>query len=342
MIDLRSDTVTQPTAPMLEAMMKAKVGDDVLGDDPTVIELQEEVATLFGKEAGLFVPSGTMSNQIAIKIHTQPGTEVICDIGAHIYNYEAGGPAFLSGVQIRTLDCGFGILEPDVVEASLRFEDNIHFAPTALIELENTHNRGGGTIFPLEKIQKMRTMADKFGLPLHLDGARIWNASVATGIPLSEYGKYFETVSVCFSKGLGAPVGSMLLGDAKRIRQGVRYRKLFGGGMRQSGYLAAAALFAVRNNIPRMADDHANAKMLAEAVAGMNRFTVILESVHTNIVMVDIKDPEMDSTQLAEALEKHGVRCLAIAPKRIRLVFHLHISQEDTKKVIEVFEKLDK
>lgn len=340
-IDLRSDTVTQPTEEMLHAMIAAQVGDDVLGDDPTVLELQEEVAAMFGKEAGLFVPSGTMSNQIAIKIHTQPGTEVICDIGAHIYNYEAGGPAFHSGVQIRPLDCGFGILDPDVVEANLRFEDNIHFAPTALIELENTHNRGGGTITPPDKIKKMRRMADKYCLPLHLDGARIWNASVASGISLKEYGSYFDTVSVCFSKGLGAPVGSMLLGTKDLIWKGLRIRKLLGGGMRQSGYLAAAALYAVRNNMQRLAEDHAHAQKLAREVAKLQHLTVNADMVQTNIVMVDIQDPAMDSTRLVAELGTRGIRCLPVSPKRIRLVFHLHISSGDTDKIIEAFQDID-
>ncbi|MCK5520852.1 MAG: low specificity L-threonine aldolase, partial [Candidatus Marinimicrobia bacterium] len=266
MIDLRSDTITKPSQKMLDTMIKAEVGDDVLGDDPGIIQLQNKVSKMFGKEAGLFVPSGTMSNQIAIKIHTQPGTEIICDGGAHIYNFEGGAPGFLSGVQIRPIYSQYGILDPAEVENQIRPGDNVHFAPTALIEVENTHNRGGGTLTDIDTISALKKIADKYSLAMHLDGARIWNAHVATGIPFSEYGKYFDTISVCFSKGLGAPVGSMLLGSENHINTGKRYRKIFGGGMRQAGYLAAAAEYGIDNNLERMNEDHANAKLFADIV----------------------------------------------------------------------------
>jgi len=337
-IDLRSDTVTKPTAPMLEAMMKAQVGDDVLGDDPTVIGLQKKVAERFGKEAGLFVPSGTMSNQIAIKTHTQPGQEVICDFGAHIFNYEGGGPSVLSGVQIRPVITRNGIMDPDKIEESLRFPDNVHHAPTALIEVENTHNRGGGTVIPLENIQKIRKIADKYGLPMHLDGARIWNAHVATGISLKDYASYFESVSVCFSKGLGAPVGSMLLASAKFIEKAKRWRKVFGGGMRQSGYLAAAAEYAFENHIERLKEDHRRAAYFSQELNKLSQITISIPPVQTNIVMIDLLN--IPAQDMQQKLNQHGVDILAISPKRLRAVFHLHIDDEMTERAIDIFRRV--
>lgn len=337
-IDLRSDTVTKPTEAMLEAMMKAQVGDDVLGDDPTVIRLQNKVAERFGKEAGLFVPSGTMSNQIAIKTHTQPGQEVICDVGAHIYNFEGGGPAVLSGVQIRPVFTRDGIMDPEYVEENLRFEGNVHHAPTALIEIENTHNRGGGTIIPMKNIQDIRKIADKYNIPMHLDGARIWNAHVMTDIPFHEYARYFESVSVCFSKGLGAPVGSMLLGSSRFIEKAKRWRKVFGGGMRQSGYLAAAAEYAFDNHIERLLEDHARAAYFANELALMRGVTVNLQAVHTNIVMIDVvRCPAPD---LQKRLQQHGLDILAISPARLRAVFHLHIDDAMTERAVEIFKRV--
>ena len=337
-IDLRSDTITKPTPAMLEAMMKADVGDDVLGNDPTVIRFQKKVAERFGKEAGLFVPSGTMSNQIAIRTHTQPGQEIICDIGAHIYNFEGGGPALLSGVQIRPLNGYNGIMDPKRVEENLRFGDNVHHAPTSLIEVENTHNRGGGIIIPIENIQDIRKIADKYHIPMHLDGARIWNAHVATDIPFHEYARYFESVSVCFSKGLGAPVGSMLLGSAEFIHQAKRWRKVFGGGMRQSGYLAAAAEYAFENHIERLIEDHARAAYFAGKLAQMRGLAVNLETVQTNIVMIDVI--QCPAAELQKKLMKHGLDILPVSPTRLRAVFHLHIDDEMTERAIRIFEKV--
>ncbi len=336
MIDLRSDTITKPTEAMLKAMVSAPVGDDVLGDDPSVLALQKRVSALFGKEDGVFVPSGTMSNQIAIKVHTVPGSEVICDVGAHIYNYEGGGPSFHSGVQVRPLYSNDGRLVPSQVEAEIRPWDNVHFAPTTLIEVENTHNRGGGTILPLETIQQLRAVADKYGIPMHLDGARIWNAHVATGIALSEYGRYFDTISVCFSKGLGAPVGSMLLGSRTHTEKARRYRKLFGGGMRQSGYLAAAADYAIDHHLARLAEDHANAKLFAETLSRNPAFTVDLTELQTNIVMIDIRD-ERSAESVQAALAERDIHMMPVGPKRLRAVFHLHISKSDAEEAGKAF-----
>jgi len=339
MIDLRSDTITKPTEGMLEHMFRAPVGDDVLGDDPSVQALQEKVAGMFGKEAGLFVPSGTMSNQIAIKLHTQPGTEIICNANSHIYIYEGGGPALLSGVLVRPLPGESGILNPEEVEANIKQDDNVHYAPTSLVEVENTHNRGGGTITDLGTIASLREICDRHSLPLHLDGARIWNAHRASGIPLDEYGKYFDTISVCFSKGLGAPVGSMLLGSREHIRLAQRYRKVFGGGMRQAGYLAAAADYALDHHLQRMSEDHENARCFADIVNESSEFRVDTATLQTNIVMIDIRSSRQ-AAETAELLKQRGLAVLPVSPKRLRAVFHLHISSDDAVKAAQIFKQI--
>src|SRR5215813_7723358 len=265
-IDLRSDTVTRPTPGMRAAMHAAEVGDDVFREDPTVNALEERVAALLGKEAALFFPSGTMSNQSGIKAHTQPGDELLCDVNCHIYNYEAGGPAILSGVTCRTINGDYGILDVTQLEDKIR-PVNEHLVRTRLVCLENTHNRGGGKVYPLEKIQAVSAWAWQNGLAMHLDGARLWNAVVATGTPAAEWARHFDSVSVCFSKGLGAPVGSALAGPREFVTRAKRIRKLFGGGMRQVGIAAAGALFALENHAERLAEDHRNAQVLARAIA---------------------------------------------------------------------------
>ena len=267
-IDLRSDTVTKPTAAMREAMARAEVGDDVFGDDPTVKELEAETAVLLGKEAALFTPSGTMANQLAIRGHTEPGDEILVEANAHLYYYESGAPAALSGVMCRCINGQRGIFAGADVEAALRPADQ-HFPRTRLLCIENTHNRGGGRIWPIQQLQEVAATARRHGLPLHLDGARLWNASVATGIPERDYATLFDTVSVCFSKGLGAPVGSALVGPKAFIERVRRFRKMFGGGMRQAGIIAAGALFALRNHRTRLAEDHANANALAVGLAAV-------------------------------------------------------------------------
>lgn len=335
-VDLRSDTITRPGEGMRKAMSEAEVGDDVFGEDPTINALQEKVAAMCGKEDALFVASGTMGNQIALKVHTQPGDEVILDANCHILNYEAGAPGLLAGVQLRSLEGKRGILRADQIAAVLRGE-NIHFAPQRLVCLENTHNRGGGSIYPLEEMEQIYRLASSHDLRVHLDGARLWNASVATGIPVETYCRYVDSASLCFSKGLGAPVGSILVGTREFIREARRIRKALGGGMRQAGILAAAALYALENHLPLLAEDHRRAKELAEFLAEQPLVTINPAEVETNIIIFDWNHPRVPPTELQKMLEKEGVRCLAIGPTRLRMVLHLEIGDEDVKYVKKVF-----
>jgi len=337
-IDLRSDTVTRPTAGMRAAMLAAELGDDVFQEDPTVNRLEERVAALLGKEAALFVPSGTMSNQICVKAHTQPGDELICDSNCHIYNYEAGGPAVLSGVMCRTIEGDHGVIDVSQLDGKIR-ADNVHLVRTRLVCLENTHNRGGGKIYPLEKIEATSTWTRKNGLILHLDGARLWNAIVATGVPAKTWSSLFDSVSVCFSKGLGAPVGSALAGPRNFVAKARRIRKLFGGGMRQAGVLAAAALYALDNHVERLAEDHRNARVIAEAVAATPGLHLVPSEVETNIVIFRV-DPELGTGQeVADALRARGVLVSATAPQTIRAVTHLDLSAAQAERAAEVVRK---
>lgn len=327
-IDLRSDTVTRPTPDMLRAMAEARVGDDVLGDDPTVIALQERVAAIMGKEAACFVPSGTMANQTAIRALTEPGDEVIAHRDSHIIHYETGGPAALSGVMIRPLDGECGLFDEADVVAVVR-PVSAHFPVSRLLVVENTHNRGGGAVWPIDRIRRVTAEARRHNLRLHLDGARIWNASAATGIKPAEYARHFDTVACCFSKGLGAPVGSAVCGDRDTIARVVRFRKMFGGAMRQAGYLAAAALYALDHHVERLAEDHANARRLAEGLANIPGITVPMP-VETNMVFFDL-DPRLGPAaafcdRLA-AMER-PVRVLPTGPQRIRAVCHLDVSAD--------------
>ncbi|MCH7597116.1 MAG: aminotransferase class I/II-fold pyridoxal phosphate-dependent enzyme [Planctomycetes bacterium] len=326
-VDLRSDTVTQPSPEMRRAMAEAEVGDDVFGEDPTVRRLQERVATLLGKEAALFVPSGSMANQTAIRAQTQPGDEIIAHADSHIYHYEAGGPAALSGCSMRLLEGPGGTFDADAVNAALRPKDS-HFPQSALIVIENTHNRGGGTCWNLDEIARIREVADAQNLRMHLDGARLMNACVATGHKPPEYTQYFDTVSTCFSKGLGAPVGSVVAGTEATIRRVHRFRKMFGGGMRQAGVIAAAALYAIEHNIDRLADDHANAKRLAEGAARATHISVDPDAVETNIVFLDVDASVTTAAALAEQLRGRGVLMLATGPQRLRAVTHLDVSSD--------------
>ncbi len=333
-IDLRSDTFTKPSAEMREAMKNAEVGDDVFGEDPTVNRLQEEVAGLLGKETGLFVASGTMGNQVALNSLTQPGQEVILEENAHIFYYEAGAPSLLSGVQLRTIPGKDGILTDQAIEKAIR-PPNVHFPPTSLICLENTHNRAGGKIYPLPEIKKIHTLAKKQELKMHLDGARLWNASVATGISLKEYARYFDSINVCFSKGLGAPVGSMLLGSKEIMRAAHRYRKIYGGGMRQAGIIAAGALYAVNNNIERLSQDHDNARKLAQGFNSVPGFSVNMNNVETNIVMVDVDKNHFTADQVVARLKEHNILILAVGPQRLRAVTHLDVNSTDIKTAVD-------
>ncbi len=282
-VDLRSDTITKPTPAMREAMAAAEVGDDVFGEDPTVQQLQAETAALLGKEAAMFTPSGTMANQLAVRSHTEPGDEAIVEGQAHVYIYEGGGPAALSGVTCRCLEGQRGIFSASDVEAVLRPPDS-HFPRSRLVCIENTHNRGGGKIWPLERIEEVAAMARRHGLQLHLDGARLWNAAAATGIAESRWAAPFDSISVCYSKGLGAPVGSALVGSKAFLERAKRFRKMFGGGMRQAGIIAAGALFALRNHRARLSEDHANAKALAEGISGFKGVEVAPGEAETNMV----------------------------------------------------------
>jgi threonine aldolase len=333
LIDLRSDTVTKPTAAMREAMARAEVGDDVFGDDPTVKALESQTAELLGKEAALFVPSGTMANQLAIRSHTEPGDEILVEANAHIYYYEGGGPAALSGVMCRCINGQRGIFTGADVEAALRLADP-HFPRTRLVCLENTHNRGGGKIWSIGQVQEVAAAARKHGLQLHLDGARLWNASVAAGIPERDYAAYFDTVSVCFSKGLGAPVGSALAGPKAFIERARRFRRMFGGGMRQAGIIAAGALFALANHRARLAEDHANAKALASGLAAVNGLEAAPAEVETNMVRFRVR--ALPAQQLVDRLRAQGVLLLAVGPDTIRAVTSLMVSSDDIRAAVAV------
>lgn len=325
-IDLRSDTVTRPTPAMRRAMADAEVGDDVLGDDPTVLRLQERVAAIMGKEAALFVPSGAMANQISIRTHCEPGDEVICSAESHIVNYETGAPAALSGVMLRFAQGDRGMFDADQVHALTR-PDSSHFPHSRLVVVENTQNRGGGAVWALDRIRRVCAAAREHGLKLHLDGARIWNASIASGVSPAEFARDFDTVSCCFSKGLGAPVGSAVSGDRATIARVHRFRKMFGGGMRQAGILAAAALYALDHHVDRLADDHANARRLAEGIADVPGLSVPMP-VDSNMVFIDVPAGAMTAADFCARARERGVLMLPTAPQRVRAVCHLDVTRD--------------
>jgi threonine aldolase len=327
MIDLRSDTVTRPTEGMRRAMLEAPVGDDVFGEDPTVNRLEEYVAGLLGKEVALYAPSGTMTNQIGLHVSAKRGEEVLLHEGSHIFVYEAGAPAMLSGVQLRTLFGENGVLDPETVRAAVRPED-VHFPRSRLLCLENTHNTAGGKIFPLEDFATVAQTAKVLGLKVHLDGARLFNAQAATGIPASEWCAHADTVSVCSSKGLGAPVGSLLAGDEETIREARRARKAFGGGMRQAGIIAAASLYAFEHHIDRLAEDHARARKL---VAGLREAGYEAKEPDTNLVLVAVEDPP----EFLRALAREGVLATPGKPGFVRLCTHLDVGDEEIETAIE-------
>jgi threonine aldolase len=337
-VDLRSDTVTRPTKAMLAAMTSAELGDDVLGDEPTVIKLQEKFAALLGKEAACFVPTGTMANQTSIRAHTEPGDEVIGHGDSHIIHYETGAPAALSGVMIRALTGARGQFDAEDVAAAARPE-SVHAPRSRLVVVENTQNRGGGSVWPIEKIKRVTSKAKELGLRRHLDGARLWNASIASGLKPSEYAQHFDTVSCCFSKGLGTPAGSAVAGDAETIKRVHRFRKMFGGAMRQSGVLAGAAIYALDNHVQRLAEDHANAKRLAEGIANIKGLSLDPDQasggVESNLVFFDIS-PSLGLTgaDLCARLKTKGVLMLPPGPRRIRAVTHLDVSREGIEKAL--------
>lgn len=338
-VDLRSDTVTRPTPAMRQAMAQAEVGDDVFGEDPTVQWLQERVAEMMGKEAALFLPSGTMANQVAIRTHTLPGDEVIIEADSHPVSAEAAAAAALSGVQFRTLAGERGVLRADQVERAIRPPD-IHRPPSRLVCLENTHNQGGGSVYPLEEILSIRGVADRHGLKMHLDGARLLNACVASGIPPLAYADPFDSVSLCLSKGLGAPVGSMLAGTADFIQRARRFRKMFGGGMRQVGVLAAAGLYALEHHVDRLAEDHAHARMLAEAVAKLPGISLDARLVQTNILVIDISPFGLPPKAAVDRLRSHGVLVIPFGPTHLRAVTHLDVDHDGIERAIGAFERV--
>lgn len=325
MIDYRSDTFTKPTPPMLEAMFSAPVGDDVFGEDPSVNELEALAAGMFGMEAGVFCPSGTMTNQIAIKCHTQPGDEVICDRMSHVYIYEGGGIAFNSGCQVRPLKGDRGRINAEQVAEAINPVD-VHKPRTRVVSLENTTNRGGGCFYEISDIQYIKGVCLKNNLKLHLDGARLFNALVANNTTPHEYGQLFDSISICLSKGLGAPVGSVLLGNAAFIQKSRRIRKLFGGGMRQAGYLAAAGTYALQNNIERLAIDHIHAKWIADALIKKD-FVGKMLPVETNIIIFELINSYTPHS-LAEEFKKYNIFIMPISATQIRMVLHLGITEE--------------
>jgi len=339
MLDFRSDTVTRPTAGMRAAMAAAEVGDDVLGDDPTVHRLQSRVAELLGKEAALFVPSGTMSNLIAVRLHCRPGDELICEAGCHIYNYEQGGYAQLCGVAPRAVEGRYGVLELRQLADCLRPE-NPHYVRTRLVCLENTHNRGGGRIQPYSTVEAICAWARSHGLATHLDGARLWNAAIATGIELTQWSRHFDTVGVCFSKGLGAPVGSALCGPRDLIAEAVRHRKVLGGGMRQSGVLAAAALYALEHHRDRLAEDHANAQRLADGIRRIDALRLEPETVDTNLVFFHVSPEWGSAADFSSRLKDCGVLMLATGPTMVRAATHLDVSQADVDRALRAIEEV--
>lgn len=336
-VDLRSDTVTRPGEDMLNAMMHARVGDDVFGEDKTTNELQEFAADLFGMEAALFCPSGTMTNQIAIKLHTRPGDEVICEAQSHVYIYEGGGIAFNSGCQARPIHGDRGRIDADQVAEAIN-PDDVHRAVSRLVSLENTCNRGGGSCYDLADIRDIRHVCDSNDLKLHLDGARLFNALIARNQSPKDYGNLFDSISICLSKGLGAPVGSLLLGDRDFIKRGRRIRKVFGGGMRQCGYLAAAGLYALQHNVTRLEEDHNHAKQIATTLENKS-FVGGIQPVETNILIFEVQEP-YTARSLSEALAKEGILVIPISKTSIRMVLHLDVSPAMVAQTIRAIEKL--
>ncbi|MBT8397116.1 MAG: low specificity L-threonine aldolase [Gemmatimonadetes bacterium] len=335
-VDLRSDTVTRPTPEMREAMVRAEVGDDVLDHDPTTLALEEKVAALLGKESALFFPSGVQANQTALAVHGRAGTEVVLEAGAHIFNYEEGAGAALSGLQLRPVHTDDGLLTADLVREAIR-PDSPYIHPTSLIALENTHNGAGGKILPFTTMQAIRDVAREWRLPVHLDGARLWHACAETGLSPREYGSLADTVMVCLSKGLGAPVGSLLAGPGDLMKKAWRVRRRLGGGMRQSGFLAAAGIYAMDHHLERLAEDHARARFLAEGSAEIPGVSVV--PPETNIVMLDLEDPAVSVDSVLAAMVAEGVLMVRFGPRRLRAVTHLDLDDEGVERAVAVLSR---
>ncbi len=336
-IDLRSDTVTKPSKAMMDAILNAKVGDDVFGDDPSVIEIEGKTAAMFGKQAALFCPSGTMTNQIAMKVHTKPGDEIICDEGSHVYRYEGGGIGFNSGSSVRLIKGNRGRITAQQVLKNIN-PDDPHFPVSKLVVAENTSNKGGGSCYAYRDLQEISEVCKKNNLRFHLDGARLFNALTKTGDSTIQTGELFDSVSICLSKGLGAPVGSLLIGDKDFIKQGRRIRKVFGGGMRQAGYLAAAGIFALENNIDRLKDDHKKAKVIEEFL-NQTSFVKTVLPVETNIVVFELQD-DINDKEFLTSLEERGIKAVGFGPQTIRFVTHLDFTQEMLEILLVELKKL--
>jgi threonine aldolase len=336
-IDLRSDTVTRPSIEMLNFMFKAEVGDDVFGDDPTVLFLEEKMAAMFGKEAAIFCPSGTMANQVAIKTHTKPGDEIICDITSHVYNYEGGGIAFNSGCSVRLVHGDRGRMKPEHILDNIN-PDNVHYPKTKLVVAENTSNKGGGSIYEINDLLQIGKICDENDLFFHLDGCRLFNALVETGEKTEEYGKIFDSISVCFSKGLGAPIGSILIGSKDFIYRARRIRKVLGGGMRQVGYLAAAAIYAIENNVKRLKDDHRRAKELGSFITSLDYITEVMP-VQTNIIIFKLNE-KYSQDEFLKLLEEKGLMAVGFGPQKIRMVTHLDYSDEMLSRTFDILNGL--
>lgn len=335
MIDLRSDTITQPCPAMRNAIATAPVGDEVIDQDPTVALLEEKIADLLGKEAAVFMPSGTMTNQVAVRLHCKPGDELICESGCHIFNYEQGGFAQLSGVVARPIAGKGNVIQTAQLQHAISPDDQ-HACHTRLLCLENTHNKGGGIVLPYDNIAQSTSWARNNGLATHLDGARFFNAVVASGIPAKKWAKHFDTISVCFSKGLGAPVGSALLGNRDMAYEVVRHRKLFGGGMRQAGIIAAGALYALDHNIDRLAEDHKNAKLLAKIVTGIEGIEVDMNRIQTNIVIFKLDSSLGTAANFCAKAREYGVWMLPFSHEHVRAVTHLHIDANQANRAGEI------
>lgn len=339
MIDLRSDTVTKPTPGMREAIMQADVGDDVYGEDPTVNRLEDMASDLLGKQSALFVPTGVMANQLSIRLHTKPGDEVIVESTAHIIRYEGGSASSLSGVQLCCVPGVRGILDADRVSEAIRPRD-VHNPATTLLCLEQTHNSGGGSVYPLATMHQLAALAKERGLALHLDGARLFNAVAATGVSAAEYAQPFDTVSFCLSKGLGSPIGSMIVADRDRIVQLRRLRKMFGGGMRQGGIVAAAGIYALEHHIPRLKDDHAHARRLAEFLQAIPSVSVDPEAVETNIVIFTVRKSTKSTEELVAECKSAGLLLNAVGAYTFRVVTHLDVSAHDIEEAGRIFHKV--
>ena len=336
-IDLRSDTVTVPGPAMMEAMISAPVGDDVFGEDPSVNELEELAAARFGMESAIYCPTGTMSNQIAIKSHTQPGDEVICERQAHVYIYEGGGIAFNSGSQVRAIEGNYGRISAMQVKSAIN-PDDVHRAKTSLVCLENSSNRGGGSCYEFEELKKIREVCRENNLNLHLDGARLFNAMVAKSESPEQYGELFDSISICLNKGLGCPIGSVLMGKRDFIRKARRIRKVLGGGMRQAGYMAAAGIYSLQNNVGRLAEDHIHARQIADELRN-KEYVKSMMPVETNIVIVEIEG-KYSAKAFADKLKENEILTIAISPTQVRFVTHLGISDNMLEKTLERIHKL--